>query len=96
MRLIQVGEDRCEADNRKWGGQRSYSYLADRRNVDGRTLAASEAVSERTITWKRYLVSHLVIQEEPTDDPQITNVQVSIDLNDVCRVGRHQDDLLSN
>jgi hypothetical protein len=63
-------------------------------NDDG-SVNLSEALDERESIWRRYIIRHSKIKESKAPDPQLTNVEVSLDLNDFCRYGRSVGDLTS-
>jgi hypothetical protein len=56
----------------------------------------STAISERTKIWERYISRFSKIKESPDPrSPQITNTQISMDLNGFCKYGRSLNDLTS-
>jgi hypothetical protein len=55
----------------------------------------SEAIDERNDIWRRYISRHSMIKETKARDTQLTNTEVSLDLNNFCRYGRHVEDLTS-
>lgn len=63
-------------------------------NDDG-SSNLSDALDERESIWRRYIIRHSKIKESRASDPQLTNVEVSLDLNDFCRYGRNIGDLTS-
>ena len=63
-------------------------------NDDG-SANLSEALYERESIWRRYIIRHSKAKEAKASDPQLTNVEVSLDLNDFCRYGRSVGDLAS-
>ncbi len=73
---------------------RSHSDRPIAVNGDG-SANLSEALDERESIWRRYIIRHSKIKESKASDPQLTNVEVSLDLNDFCRYGRSISDLTS-
>lgn len=73
----------------------SYKHLAESLPIDNRTLTPSEALSNKELIWKRYLLLNSTIKEAVSGDPQIVNYEISIDLNNFCTFGRHADDVTS-
>jgi len=92
MDYVNLQSDICSPE--KWTNG-SYRYLAQGWSIDGGTLSPSDALSKKDLIWKRYLVANSSIKEAVSNDSQIVNYEVSVDLNGFCKFGRHTDDLLS-
>ena len=54
------------------------------------------ATQRRSSVWKAYIASQTSLKEAQTDDPQIVDFQVKLDLNLFCRYGRVVTDLLTD
>ena len=66
----------------------------DRLNKD-LPIDIADAIRFKKEIWERYLIYNSTVKESPTNDPQIKNIEVSLDLNDFCKYGRKVSDLQS-
>lgn len=92
MEHVSNQNDICTSE--KWSNG-SYKFLSDNWSIDNSTLSPSDALVKKDSIWKRYLLSNSTIKEAVSNDAQVVNYEINLDLNGLCTYGRHVDDLLS-
>lgn len=63
---------------------------------DGGSFDLGQAVEHREQLWNAYVESQTSLKEAQTDDPQIVDFQVKLEMDLFCRYGRVVSDLLTN
>lgn len=62
---------------------------------DNGEASISQAIEFKRNIWERYLIRHTNIKKAVSNDPQITNYDLALDLSDFCRYGRSIESLTS-
>jgi hypothetical protein len=63
---------------------------------DDGTFDLGQAVERRELLWNAYVESQTSLKEAQTDDPQVVDFQVKLEMDLFCRYGRVVSDLLTN